>query len=221
METDTYYINGLRRQASAAYARQYLEIQDAAGNNLLTNFDNFPVTVGYIIQNTATWQDVRIPLASTRPGANAPVASAFIGGTRAYRWDNGAPEKSLEFGIEVPDGINPDPIYGLKLHLHWTCGSNMTGLGVVQWNVEVTSASVHGIFGATNVYSGTDATTAAFEHRHVELHTFSGLDESAMIIGRLYRTVGGADTYAGNDVFGLSIDLHYVAQQLGGLNPPD
>lgn len=216
---ETYYFDGLRRQASALYARQYLGIQDANGFNLLTDFNSSVVSAGYFVNRTPLWNDLRIPLASTRPSAaSAPVASILRGGVFAYRWDNAGGIRSLEWEMQTPHGFNEDPSLGFRMHLHWTCGTDMTGLGVVEWNIEVSVANLNDVFPvATNTYSATAATTAAFQHIFTPLHTFTTLHESAVIVGRLWRSIGGNDTYAGNDVFGLSLDAHYAFQKAGSI----
>ena len=201
----TYYIEGLFRQANAAYAREYLGI----GPNDVLN-------IGYIVQNIPLWNDVRIPMSSTRPSvASAPVATPFQGTVYAYRWDNPGAQRSLYFEIQIPHGFNQDPAYGIRLHIHWSCASNMSGLGVVEWGVEATTANIAGAFGGTLTYYGTGATTQAYQHVVTPINTFTGLTESAVIVGRLFRSDAGGDTYAGNDVYGLSLDAHYVVQQTG------
>lgn len=200
-------MEGLLRQANAAYARTYLGLGASD-----------VVTFGYVKNTTPLWQDVRIPMSSTRPGASAPTASAFIGNTRAYRWDNAGPVQSLEWELQAPHGFNEAATYGLRLHVHWTAGS-MTSPNVVEWNVEVVVADINGAFpGVTNTYSATGLTAVAFQHIVTPIHTFTGLHDSAVIVGRIYRSIGGGDTYAGNDVFGLSLDAHYVVQEAGSLD---
>lgn len=216
METDTYYINGLRRQASAAYAREYLGIQDAAGNNLLTNFDASVVTGGYFVNMTPLWNDVRIPMSSLRPGATAPSPQNFITSgpitIRAYQFRNAFTER-LEFELQVPHGYNSNPIYGVRLHIHWSCQS-ATSPNHVGWFVDAATGNINGVLGGAQTYGPvTGLTTVPFQHIVTTIHTFTGLNESALIIGNLYRDV--ADTYSGNDVFGLSLDAHYVVQQAG------
>lgn len=214
----TYYTDGLLRQASAAECRKYLGIESPTSGGTV-DLDESVVHLGYIVQRTPLWQDVRIPLASTRPAANAPQADPFIGNTRAYRWDNAGLVRSLEWELQAPHGFNEAAAYGLRLHLHWTCASNMTGLGVVEWNVETVVADINTTFpGATTTYTATGATTAAYQHVITPLHAFTGLHDSAIIVGRLYRSIAGGDTYAGNDVFGLSLDAHYVVEQTGSLD---
>lgn len=204
----SYYIEGLLRQANAAYARKYLGL----GNTDVVNF-------GYVVNNTPLWNDIRIPLASTRQGAggNAPVASVLRGGAYAYRWDNAGNIRTLQWEMQLPHGFNEDAAYGFRLHVHWTAG-NITSPNSVEWNVEVAVADLGGVFPvATNTYTAAGMTTAAFEHVYTPLHTFTGLHESAMIVGTLWRSIGGGDTYAGNDVFGLSLDAHYAFQKAGSL----
>lgn len=211
----TYYIDGLLRQSSALYARQYLGIQDAAGHNLLTDFNDSVVNVGYVVQNTPLWNDVRIPMSSLRPGATAPSPQAFVGTIRAYQFRNGFTER-LEFELQLPHGMNESSIYGVRLHVHWSCQS-ATSPNTVGWFVDYTVTNIDSTFPASaTVGPVTGLTTAPLQHVVTPIHTFTGYHESAVIVGNLYRNV--ADSYAGNDVFGLSLDAHYVTQKTGSLD---
>lgn len=213
----SYYIEGLLRQASAAYARQYLGIQDAAGNNLLTNFDSSVITAGYVVNTTPLWNDVRIPMSSLRAGSGAPSPQNFVGTVRAYQFRNGFTER-LEFELQAPHGFNEGSTYGLRLHVHWSCNSATTP-NTVGWKVDAIVSNIGdpaGFSGPLTYGPVTGLTTVANEHVITSIHTFTGLKDSALIVGNIYRDIG--DTYAGNDVFGLSLDAHYAVQQVGSLD---
>lgn len=211
-EGATYYLRGLFRQGNSTLARRYLGIQDSNGYNLLTNFDSSVVNVGYIVQNTPVWNDVRIPMSSLRAGAGAPSPQNFMGTIRAYQFRNGFTER-LEFELQVPHGFNQNPLYGIRLHVHWSC-SSITSPNTVGWFVDATVANIGAVFSAPQTYGpATGLTTVGNQHVVTSIVTFTGLTESAVIVGNVYRNI--ADTYAGNDVFGLSLDAHYVVQQLG------
>lgn len=210
----SYYIQGLLRQANAAYAREYLGIQDAAGHNLLTDFDSSVVYGGYFVNRTPLWNDNRIPMASMRPGAASATPQPWLGGIRAYRFRQGTGD-DLEFELQLPHGYNEDISLGIRLHVHWYSALATTPQ-TVQWNVEVATANLDGQFPAgTATYSNTGLTTVVREHVMTALHTFTGLHESAMIVGRIYRS-GVGDTYP-NDVFGLSLDAHFAFEKAGSI----
>jgi hypothetical protein len=196
----TYYIEGLFRQANAAYAREYLGITDANGA---------------IIQDPPLWNDVRIPMASMRPGAASATAQPWLGGIRAYRFRQGTGD-DLEFELQLPHGFNEDAAYGIRLHVHWYSAAATTP-NTVHWNVEVAATSVGLQYpAATNTYGNWGETTLARQHVLTSLHTFAGLHESAVIVGRIYRS-GIHDTYAG-DVFGLSLDAHCPIKSFGSFD---
>lgn len=206
-ERATYYLRGLFRQGNAPLARDYLGFHDAQG-----------VPISYLIQDTPVWNDVRIPMSSLRPGATAPSPQNFIVSgpitIRAYQFRNGFTER-LEFELQVPHGFNENPIYGVRLHIHWSCQS-ATSPNTVGWFMDAATGNIGGVLGGAATYGPvTGLTTVPYQHVVTSIHTFTGLHESALIIGNLYRNV--ADTYAGNDVFGLSLDAHYVVQQLGSI----
>jgi hypothetical protein len=204
-ERATYYVKGLLRQGNAQLAREYLGFNDPEG-----------VHVGYIIQDTPLWNDVRIPMASLRPNpVSAPVTDTFVGGsTRAWRWQSAGPNpRRLDFELQIPHGLNESPIYGVRLHIHWACGLASPAAGV-GWYVDATVGNIGATFGAPITYGpATRVPTGPFAHMVSGVHTFTGLTESAVIVGNIYRDI--ADAYAGDDVFGLSLDAHYVVQQSG------
>lgn len=215
----TYYIDGLHRQASAPYARQYLGIENANGENLLTNFGSARVDLGYIVQSVPTWNDERTPLAALRANpAASPDWDPFIGNLYAWRWDRGGGlDKRLDFELQIPHGINTDPTYGFRMHLHWSCGMAAAS-AAVGWYLEASIAALGTVFPAPTLYGPFNGTpTIANQHIATGLYTFTGFTDSAVILGSIYRD--RTDDYTGNDVFGLSLDGHYVVQQLGSLEP--
>lgn len=215
---ETYYFDGLRRQASALYARQYLGIQDASGNNLLTNFNSSVVTAGYVVNTIPLWQDVRIPMSSMRTGASGITFTNFRGTVRAPKFTTAASD-DLEFDLQIPHGFNESAIYGLRLHVHWATDV-ATGLGsAVRWNVETTVADIGQVFNTPTItYNVLAHTLQGFEHTVTAIHTFTGLHDSAVISGRIFRG-GAGDTFAAaNSVWGLSLDAHYVVQKVGSLD---
>lgn len=207
VSTASYYIDGLLRQANAAYARKYLGLgSDDA------------VTFGYVTNTTPLWNDVRIPMASVRPGINAPTAQPFrptgVGSIQAYRFNDGVTQR-LEFELQVPHGFNESNAYGVRLHVHWSCGLSSPA-AAVGWFVDATVADLGSAYPAPTTYGPANLVpTGAFVHMMTSIHTFTGLHESAVIVGNIYRD--SADAYAGNDVFGLSLDAHYAFQKAGSL----
>lgn len=202
----SYYIEGLLRQSNAAYARKYLGLGPSD-----------VVTFGHVINGIPLWNDVRIPMSSLRVGSGNPQAQNFIGTIRAYQFRNGFTER-LEFELQAPHGFNESSTYGLRLHVHWSCNS-ATSPNTVGWKVDVTVSNIGDLsgFSAPVTYGPvTGLTTVANEHVITSIHTFTGLKDSALIVGNIYRDIG--DSYAGNDVFGLSLDAHYVVESAGSLD---
>jgi hypothetical protein len=109
------------------------------------------------------------------------------------------------------------------MHIHWTSAVATTP-NVVQWGMELSVANALETFNKvppTNTYYATGATTIAYQHAITPIITLTGLNESAVVVGTIFRNVATApvlDTYAGADVFGLSLDAHYVVQKAGSLN---
>lgn len=205
----SYYIEGLLRQANAAYARKYLGL----GNTDVVNF-------GYVVNTIPLWTDVRMPMSTLRNPAGGPTAANFIvlGGItiRAYRFAAGATEK-LEFELQTPHGLNESATYGVRLHVHWS--SNLaTSPNTVGWKVDAVISNIGDLagFSAPATFGpGTGLSTVPNEHVVTPIHTFTGLKDSALIVGSIYRN--SADTYA-NPVFGLSLDAHYVVEKVGSLD---
>lgn len=199
----TYYISGLMRQGSAALARKYLGL----GSDDV-------VTFGYVNNSTPLWNDVRIPMTSMRPGASGITFTNFRGTIRAALF-RAASTDEMEFEIQLPHGLNEDPSLGIRLHLHWSSNPG-TGASAVRWNVETSFADLNSVFSTPTVtYSAIAQNPIAYQHIFTPIHTFTGLHESAVILGRIYR--GGAGDTFGNDVWGLSLDAHYAFQRAGSL----
>lgn len=201
----SYYIEELLRQPSAATARKYLGLgSDDA------------VTFGYVTQNTPLWNDIRIPMTSMRVGASGITFTNFRGTIRAALFTNAPPAAAdMEFEIQLPHGFNEDHSLGIRLHLHWS-SNPATGANTVQWNVETSVADLNGVFTTPTItYSAIGQTQQAYQHIFTPIHTFTGLHESAVILGRIYR--GGVGDTFGNNVWGLSLDAHYAFRSAGSL----
>lgn len=199
---DTYYTRGFLRKSSAPACCRYLKIQNTAGEMIATRF----------VQSQPGWDDIRIPLSSTgRPSTNPAQLITFYNNVMAWKF-SGTTNESVMFELQLPHGLNTD--YPGRLHIHW---SNINGLvtGVV-WRVEITRAIIGGTFGAPAPYaSAAQDITGPYAHMLAEIAELTNLHESEVIVGRLYR-----DSAVGSDenVFGLSLDLHYVRESLGSIN---
>lgn len=210
MPLTTYYIDGLLRQASAEEARRYLGI-----GGPLIDLGSSVLQVGYVVQNTPLWNDVRLPMSSVRPGINAPPATSFVAGSlRAYQFTNNATQR-LEFELQIPHGFNEGASLGIRLHVHWACGLANAAAGVV-WKADVSVANLGSAFPAPTTYTSNPLVpTGAFHHMLSPIHTFTGYHESAVMVGNVYRD--STDAYTGDDVFGLSLDAHYPFQKAGSV----
>lgn len=165
-------------------------------------------TVSSLTITQAAWDDVRIPMASVRLGASAPDYATFKGSTRVIRW-NDSGEKSVEWEVQVPHGLNTNNVYGVKLHLHWTSAVATTG---AVWAVEWVAANPGAAYGNSVTNKITATNTLAYKHTITGLLTLSNLVESAVVVGRLWRDTTDTST---DDLYGLSLDAHYVRRQLG------
>lgn len=219
----TYYIEGLMRQGNAALARKYLGL----GSDDVATF-------GYVVNSTPLWQDVRIPLSGTGPGSQPPTFNTdFLPGIRTWRFNNIG--DGLHTELQLPHGFNKSTALGIRLHVHWSAQTNIAALAQrVGWSVDISAANLHsssnldadGVFQAAATYTGFGATTAAFKHMETDLVTLTkpylaslvDLQDSAVLLIHIYRSSGAPNNYAGNDVFGISLDAHYVAQQMGSVS---
>jgi hypothetical protein len=172
-----------------------------------------------VVLATPEWDDVRIPLASTRAGAAAPTATTWIGTTRGWAFDAGT-ENSMEFELQIPHGISTNDAYGLRMHLHWSSLAIGAGAATnVVWGIEYNFANPSQVFPATSttvlVTNGIDVARA---HRIATMFTLTGIKESGVMVGRIYRAAAsGSDTHTAV-AFPLSLDAHYPRIRFGSTN---
>lgn len=171
------------------------------------------------------WEDLRVPLETTKVGASAPDFDTFIGSTKIYWFDAGT-DQEVHFSVQLPHSWNCGQIVP---HVHWVPKTTSDGTPanqVVRWGLEYYWANRGVVFAAglgTTIYTTThapaDADVVALKHY---VSAFAGIspttdqDEiSSMIICRLFRDANdAADTYE-HDAGVLEIDFHYQVSSLG------
>jgi len=174
-------------------------------------------TIGALV-----WDDVRTALTAAQGGGlNDPnwvqVVDNGSGSTGvfAYAFDDNS-EEELFFEVQLPHGYSAGT--DIKPHVHWA--PSTTGTGNVVWGLEYTVANVGAVIGNTTLLSVTDAASGtALQQEVAGFGTISGtgLQESTILLFRIYRDAGNAaDTYAA-DAFGLSVDIHIQLEKRGSL----
>lgn len=166
------------------------------------------------------WEDLRVPLTSTRAAANSPGFAqlrdngAGSVGVFASMFDKSSDEQ-LFFSAQIPHSYKENS--DIKVHAHW-CPTD-TDTGTVLWGLEYTWANVDGVLPVTTLLVGTPqaASGTAFNHQLAEIGTISGTskDISSMLVCRIYRDVSGDDY--DNDAALLEIDFHFRKNTLGSL----
>lgn len=165
-----------------------------------------------------TWNDVRIPMLSTKvPTTAAPDFEAFRGGTYTYAFDDTVDEQ-VYTELQIPHGINTN--YNMRLHIHWSGISAPVGDATnVVWGVELTACDPFDSFPVTSTYYGTNGIPAAYDHIITGIVDIDAgtLTESGVVILRLFRDADNPDDDYGFDAHSLSLDMHYPVLYQGSV----
>lgn len=172
------------------------------------------------INENFSWDDIRIAAntALILGLGSDPTLVTWKAVARLYAF---VPNDELGFSVQIPHhyAIGED----LKVHVHWT----PMGRGVVEngntvpWKVDMTPAPIGGVFPAVTTYDLTDACDGTDDKHQmtadVPVVGTSLTTVSSMLIGRVYRDVGGtwAGVGAANAPALLEIDFHFPIDTLG------
>jgi hypothetical protein len=169
---------------------------------------------GVTATESVYWDDLRVPLSSTRIGATSPTIRTFMGNTRAWGFDAGTAQM-MEFETQIPHGISTN--YGIRPHLHWTLMDGAGGASNVVWGLEVTIANGGAVFPSTTTYYMTNTCGTNFFHTKGAFPELTGLKESAVVVGRLFRDAANASDNVAVEAFPLSLDWHVPKVRLGSV----
>lgn len=168
------------------------------------------------------WDDIRVPVTSTRLGGNDPSFTVYktngsgSRGVFAYRF-NATNEKELFFSLQLPHGYKLGS--DIHPHVHWIPAAAGSAGQVVNWGLEYTWKDIGSVYGNTgiihsNTHIPADNILAADKHYLTPFDAISGADAgaglSSMLVCRVFRDAGGAlgtDDYA-SDAILLEIDFH-------------
>jgi hypothetical protein len=162
------------------------------------------------------WQDNVVPLLSAhRLGFSDPTVEKFIddgsGSTGIYLTHFSATltnEVVLSFqGRHATDGM-------LSIHVHWA--PTTADVGNVVWELEHVKSSRSEATGVSTVTQVIDAASGVAKQEQItSLYTYTGLEDSDIVVCRLARLGGdAADTYP-EKIAGLSADGHQNLNRLG------
>jgi hypothetical protein len=175
----------------------------------------------------AYWDDLRVPLTSTRAAANAPDFTQFkdngAGSTGVFvdLFDKAADEQ-LFFSLQLPhswmEGSDICP------HVHWLPVANGGAGTDVSWGLEYTWANVDAVYGNTTIIyadtnrGGVDPLVANTQYV-TEFADISGSGKKigSMLAGRIFRDAagnGGTDDYD-DDAGLIQLDFHALLDSRG------
>lgn len=121
--------------------------------------------------------------------------------------------KDMMIGFQLPHRYKRySDIY---IHLHWSPGANGATVGAVGWKVEYSVGAIGSVMPTTNILDLSDACGGvSYAHQITSdiLISGAGLEESAILVGRVYRDT---DTWAADTAFLLGIDLHVYTTKFG------
>lgn len=167
------------------------------------------------------WEDLRIPLTTTRAAANAPTFTQFRddGAGSAGVFSSSFSAVAIEqlfFIAQLPhyykQGTNIRP------HIHWSPSD--AAAGNVVWGLEYSVQNpANAPFGLTTAIGVIQAAAGvAFQHQRASFPEIngSGFRISALIIGRIFRNTVG-NTY-GSAAFAHDLDFHFQIDNIGSNN---
>ena len=191
------------------------------GNDRRGDYLEFSVDGIKMYGSAQGWQDLRVASSSIKASTTTPPDwGTFIGNINAWLFaGTGVNAEEVFFELQLPHGINTaEP---LQPHVH-VAPMTSGGTGNIKFFMEYTLSDAGDAFPAATTVSGSLAVGAQYEHMIIGLDPgidISGVGDSAIIMGRVYRDPADAgDTY-GNDVALLSIDFHHVIESFGSDDP--
>ena len=178
------------------------------------------VTIDTLRLSDTVWDDIKINGLGVRLGSvNPPGWTQFrddgagSSGTYLYGFDDAA-EEQVFFEIQIPHKYKQGT--DLKFHIHWSTTTGNAGDCV--WALEYSVVHIDGVFPETSTISAAcTASGVAYTHEIHDVGTIdgTGLKESSVLVGRLYRDATAvADTLTG-DALLVSADFHYELEKMG------
>jgi len=169
------------------------------------------LAIGAIHYTDTYWDDLRVPLTSTRvnPVNTEPDFEDSGDGLFAWGFDSDSDSSYvLNFIAQLPHAYEQGT--DLFPHIHWH--PDGTNTGVVVWKIVYSIANIDGTFSTPDTLRVTDAGDGvALKHQLADFGHMdgTGITISAVIRGNIARMGDAADdTYTGT-AYGLEIDFHY------------
>ena len=198
-------------------------VEDVAGHYAEDNLEAALAELGWAASADDAWDDLRVPLSSTKPGATKIPGfaqwrdnGAGSTGVFAHHFDPST-EEQLFFDAQLPHTYKQGS--EIRPHLHYVLPSAPTAGQTLKFGLEYTWSNVNGLFPTTEIIYATETFTgdevantqyiAGFDPDISE----STMKISAMISCRLFRDAAD-DTYAA-DAIVLEVDFHYQVDALG------
>jgi len=211
------------QDADTPIADNLLEVKNSGGTQDIFSVEANRVDCTEKVRTSGdglAWEDLRVPLESTKAGgAKAPGFAKIIDngagsqGVYSFHFDKNT-EEELFFSIQMPHSW----IQGTDIHPHIHWMPEDTDTGSVVWGLEYTWVNFGDVMGNTTILEVTDpADGTALKHQIAEWSIISGAGKtfSSMLMCRIFRVAGdAADTYD-SDCIALEFDVHYQINSLG------
>lgn len=167
------------------------------------------------------WRDLTSDM-FIRSGTSSPAVTQFRNGIYLYAFPfNQLREVFANFHIDHDYALGTS----LYPHVHWA--PNTTSTGTVRWGIEYTVAKGHQqqAFPATTTVfiEHTISTNMQYFHMVSEVSDAqaipgTGIEPDTMIMMRIYRDAAHANDSFPDDVFGITVDMHYKASKFATRN---
>ena len=172
------------------------------------------------VRHAPIWKDMISAVSAGKvPASSAPTLTGFGSGLRQ--------EYAFAVGDYIwiqPFHVNHDILRGAPAypHVHWT--QNGSNTNSVKWRLEIHRAKGHGqeTFNTTptEIFIEQTPVTPSYHHMVAECSDNDALiltEPDELIMITLQRVTNGA-TDNTNNIFGLTVDLHYQAATIGTIN---
>ncbi len=176
---------------------------------------NVIVMTGAPLLTTPVWDDIRVPLDVANSSLYPGYKQLGTSGLYLYDFDKTKTE-SLNFTCQIPHTYKQGT--ALRPHIHWT--TKYAGGGNVVWGLEYQVKWIGQQYSSTTsttILSTNAVPAATYTHALDVLPIIpgTGLKESAILIGRVFRAgANPADTY-GSDATMIEIDFHFEVEKMG------
>jgi len=188
----------------------------AQGNSTAAGVINM---TGAPLLTKPVWDDILVPADTANKHDAAPPSYVKFGSGSSdlYSYDfDKDNDESLLFTMQIPHTYKKGT--NLRPHMHWTVKTTVNS-GNVVWGLEYMIRSFDATYPAdsTTIITAATAVPTVYKHVITSLPEISGtgLKESSVLVGRMFRDANHALDTFNADATLLEIDFHFQVEKMG------